>query len=192
MWQKTYRIRLEGSEAAPESVISIWKSSFSDFWPEGNDFYTSLTGIAPGEVAVINLSGPGGVSLSTGIIVIYADDVSFSFMNPEGHMFAGMITFSAYEDEGATEAQVQVLIRANDPLYEIGCRIGVVHKREDQFWHETLRALARHFGVEGEVQQLVTLVDPKIQWSNAGNLWQNAAIRSGLYMPIGWLKRLRS
>ena len=28
-------------------------------------------------------------------MVIYADDESFSFMTPQGHMFAGMITFSA-------------------------------------------------------------------------------------------------
>ena len=34
-----------------------------------------------------------GPKLATGILVIYADDESFTFMTPEGHMFAGMITF---------------------------------------------------------------------------------------------------
>jgi hypothetical protein len=41
--------------------------------------------------------------LSTGVMVIYADDKSFTFMTPEGHMFAGWITFSAMEQDGATE-----------------------------------------------------------------------------------------
>ena len=52
----------------------------------------------PGEVALLNLAVPGGMTLSTGVRVIYADEESFSFMTPEGHMFAGMITFSAYDD----------------------------------------------------------------------------------------------
>jgi len=43
---------------------------------------------------------PGGKGLvSTGVLVIYEDEESFSFMTPEGHIFAGMITFSSYEDE---------------------------------------------------------------------------------------------
>jgi hypothetical protein len=36
------------------------------------------------------------------------------------------------------------------------------------------------------------LVDRRRNWSEAKNLWQNAAIRSGLYMtglPVRWLRR---
>ena len=95
LWQKTYKVRLSGIEITPEEVITAWKANFPKFWPEGNDIYVPLTGIRPGEVGLINLSAPGGMRLSTGIMVIYADDVSFSFISPEGHMFAGMITFSA-------------------------------------------------------------------------------------------------
>ena len=47
--------------------------------------------------------------LSTGVRVIYADDESFSFMTPQGHMFAGMITFSAFDDDGVTVIQIQAL-----------------------------------------------------------------------------------
>ncbi len=125
-------MRLSGSEVTPSEAIGTWKERFADFWPGGNRFYAPLTGIAPGEVALLNLTAPGGMPLSTGVMVIYADDESFTFMTPGGHMFSGWITFSAQQVDGATEAQAQLLIRANDPLYEIGFRLGG-SKAEDKF-----------------------------------------------------------
>lgn len=191
MWQKTYKVRLSGAKASPEEVIQTWKSNFPKFWPEGNRLFVPLTGIKPGEVGVINLSAPGGMKLSTGIMVIYADEVSFSFMTPQGHMFAGMITFSAYEEDGGTVAQVQALIRANDPLYEVSFRLGFGHKAEDVFWKGTLSNLARHFGVETpNLNQQNVLVDSRLQWSEWSNIWQNAGIRSTLYMPVALTKRI--
>ena len=190
MWQKTYWVRLSGSDASPIDTIKVWKERFSEFWPGGNRFYAPLTGIAPGEVALLNVSAPGGMPLSTGVMVLYADDESFTFMTPEGHMFSGWITFSAHEAEGVTVAQAQVLVRANDPLYEIGFRLGGF-KIEDRFWHQTLESLAAGFGVSGNVQQTTTCVDPKLQWSQAKNIWHNAAIRSTLYSTLGPLRRVR-
>ena len=61
MWQKTYRIRLEGMTITPEAVIKDWKAHFPEFWPDGNSFYGPLQGVKPGEVAVLNLSAPGGM-----------------------------------------------------------------------------------------------------------------------------------
>ena len=40
---------------------------------------------------------PGGLKLSTGVLVLYADEESFTLMTPQGHMFAGWITFSAFD-----------------------------------------------------------------------------------------------
>ena len=190
MWQKTYKVRLSGSSAAPQEVIKVWKADFPTFWPKGSNLYIPLRGIQPGEVGVINLTAPGGLKLSTGILVIYADETSFSFMTPEGHMFAGMITFSAYEEDSATVAQVQVLIRANDPIYEMSFRLGFGHQAEDVFWQGTLTNLARRFGVSGHVVQQNVLVDPRVQWKEARNIWQNAGIRSTLYMPVALVRRL--
>ncbi len=197
MWQKTYWVRLPGAAAAPADVIAVWKAEFPNFWPKGNRFYGPLTGIRPGEVAVLNLAGPGGVTapgdtpvIATGIMVIFADDVSFSFMTPEGHILAGLITFSAHTDEGATVAQVQALIRTMDPLYELMFRVGIGHKTEDDFWLATLRSLAARFGVNGLPQLRSALVDPRVQWSEAKNVWQNAAIRTGLYLPVALLKKV--
>ena len=191
MWQKTYWVRLSGTSAGPAEVIGAWKQNFASFWPEGNRFYAPFTGIAPGDVAVLNLSAPGGMTLSTGVMVIYADEESFTFMSPEGHMFSGWITFSAHEREGATVAQTQVLIRANDPLWELVMRV-YGFKKEDEFWMATLRALASHFGVEGQPQMTAACVDPRLQWSQAKNIWYNAALRSTIYAaaaPLRWVQK---
>lgn len=196
LWQKTYKIRLSGAQVTPKEVIKVWKEEFPTFWPKGNNFYGPLTGIKPGEVAVLNLAGPGGITvpgglpvISTGVMVIYADDESFSFMTPEGHMFASIITFSAYDEEG-TVVQIQAMIRASDPFYELGFRLGIVGKSEDEFWHKTLNNLANRFGVSGFVQQNNTIIDPRMQWSEARNIRYNAMLRTGVYLiasPFRWL-----
>ena len=184
LWQKTYRIQLTGSEITPKALIAEWKAHFPEFWPGNNRFFGSLTAIKPGDVAVLNLAGPGGSTISTGILVIYADDESFSFMTPQGHIFAGMNTFSSYVKDGVTVAQIQALVRASDPVYEVGCRLGLAHRQEDDFWHGTLANLSAHGGSPNRsVDQVTECVDPRIQWSEAGNIWHNAAIRTALHMP---------
>ena len=191
LWQKTYRVYLNEIQITPQEVIQSWKTDFPKFWPKGNNLFVPLTGIQPGEVALINLNISGGLKLSTGVMVVYADDVSFSFMTPEGHMFAGMITFSAHEQADASFAQVQALIRASDPLYELAFRLGFGHKSEDTFWEATLKNLARYLGVENPQPVLSSsLIDPRIQWREWGNVWQNAGIRSGLYMPVMLVKKI--
>jgi hypothetical protein len=181
MWQKTYRVDLSGSGQSPTTVIKHWKENFPRFWPERNYFYGPLTGIAPGEVAVLNLSMPGRLKLSTGVLVLYADEESFTLMTPEGHMFAGWITFSAFEEDGGTHAQAQVLMRASDPLYEMGLSLGG-HRAEDRFWEHTLRSLATDLGVrEPEVTIQVVCVDKRRQWGRASNVIKNSGIRTGMY-----------
>jgi hypothetical protein len=126
------------------------------------------------------------------VMVLYADDESFTLMTPQGHMFAGWITFSAAEDGDHTVAQAQVLMRASDPIFEIGLTMGG-HRQEDRFWQHTLNALAAHFGHEGEVDTRVVCVDKKRQWSKWSNVWHSAAIRSTLYTlgaPGRGVKRL--
>lgn len=194
LWQKTYHIPLRNGpdpvEATPEEVVGTWKEKFADFWSMGNRFFNPVAGISPGDVAVLNLAAPGGMQLSTGIMVIYSDDLSFSFMTPQGHIFAGMNTFSAHKEDETTVAQIQLMVRASDPLYELGCRLGVAHKKEDEFWHSTLSNLAGHFGAASEVTQRTDCVDPQVQWSEATNIWHNAAIRTALYMPVHLVRRV--
>jgi hypothetical protein len=191
LWQKSYRIRLENAAVGPHELIRIWKARFPEFWPGNNYFYGSVEAIKAGDVALLNLAGPGGASISTGILVIYADDESFSFMTPQGHIFAGMNTFSAYEEAETTVAEIQVLVRASDPIYELGCRLGIAHRQEDLFWRDTLVNLANAVGAtEDQVEQQTKCVDPRLQWGEAKNVWHNAAIRTMLHRPLRAGRRL--
>jgi hypothetical protein len=177
MWQKNYRMRV-GSQIKPEQAIATWKEHFPEFWPKGNRFAGALTGINPGDVALLDLAIGGGVKLSTGVFVLYADAESFTLMTPQGHMFAGWITFSAERADDETVVQAQVLMRANDPIYELGMMSGG-HKKEDRFWAATMIALGQRLGVEDpKVETTTTCVDSKRQWRNASNIRHNSAVRS--------------
>jgi hypothetical protein len=192
MWQKTYQVRLPAERVSPADLISTWKQRFPEFWPERNLFYAPLTGIAPGEVALIDMTLPGRMKLSTGVMVLYADRESFTLMTPQGHVFAGWITFSATQVDGDTVAQAQVLMRPSDPIYELGATFGG-HRHENRFWEQTMRSLAAHFGHEAEVDTKVVCVDKKRQWRHWKNIWHSAAIRSTLYRlgaPARGLRRL--
>ena len=183
MWQKSYRMKA-GSQIEPEQAIATWKEHFPEFWPKGNRFAGALTGIKPGDVALLDLAIGGGVKLSTGVFVLYADAESFTLMTPQGHMFAGWITFSAEREgsqaDGQTVVQALVLMRANDPLYEIGMTFGG-HRKEDLFWVATLTALGERLGIQNPVVETkTTCVDSKRQWRHASNIWHNSMIRSVL------------
>jgi hypothetical protein len=107
-------------------------------------------------------------------------------------MFTGLITFSADDDEGVVVAQVQALVRASDPVYEMSFRLGFGHKAEDAFWLATLQNLAARFGVNTQARSEVALIDPRMQWSHARNIWHNAAIRTGVYYfgaPFRWARK---
>ena len=179
MWQKTYRMKA-GPAITPEQAIATWKEHFPEFWPKGNRFSGALTGINPGDVALLDLAIGGGVKLSTGVFVLYADAESFTLMTPQGHMFAGWITFSAEREGDETVVQALVLMRANDPLYEVAMTFGG-HRKEDKFWAATLTALGKRLGLpHPEVEDRNVCVDAKRQWRHAGNVWQNSMIRSML------------
>ena len=180
LWQKTYRVCLLGSSASPEQVIATWKAHFPEFQPPRNRFFPSVAGVAPGEVVLINASLQG-MPISTGVLVLYADEVSFTLMTPEGHPESGWITFSAWDEGGCTVCQVQSMARANDPLYELGFVLGGSAAQE-AIWRHVLTSLAAHHGVIGQpVHFQKQCVDRRLQWAQSKNLWQNAAIRSLLY-----------
>ena len=182
MWQKTYQARLPGDEVEVAELISTWKARFPQFWPERNTFYAPLTGISPGEVALLDVTLPGRFKLSTGVMVLYADEESFTLMTPQGHMFAGWITFSARREGDDVVAQAQVLMRASDPIFELGLILGG-HRQEDVFWQRTLVRLADFLGYPGtSVETSVVCVDKKRQWRKWSNIWHSSAIRSTFYM----------
>lgn len=182
MWQKTYEVELRGTSATPQQVIKAWREHFPEFWPKGNQFHAPLTGVKPGDVVPLSLKMPGGMKLLTGILVMYADDESFSYVMPEGGMFGGMITFRSFVREGVTVAEIQALIRGQDPIYEVGLMFGG-HAMEDKQWIHVLHEIGRHFGANDvKPTKSRTVVDKKRQWKHFGNVKHNAAIRSTFYM----------
>jgi len=196
MWQKTFRVHLEGAPAdlTPQAVISTWKAEFPSFWPKGNTFYAPLAGIRPGEVALLSVSAAGPVRLHTGVMVVFADDEAFTLMTPEGHMLAAWITFSAYRAaDGTIVAQAQALERASDPIFELGLSLGG-HRVNNRFWETTLRNVARRLGSSAEPTVEVVCVDRRRQWRHAANVRHNAGFRSALHTataPLRWLRRAR-
>jgi len=175
LWQKTYQVRLEGSEVTPEQVVAVWREDYGSFWPATAKFCAPFSGVTPGEVALIS-DRRGGLQLSTGVLVLYADEVSFTFLCPQGHPFAGMITFSAHEDGDVSVAQVRAIIRAQDPLIELSMPF-YTHRQENKVWQHVLTSLAARLGVQdAQVSTEAVCVDRKRQWRRFGNVRHNAGL----------------
>jgi hypothetical protein len=198
MWQKTYRVRLSGLRVSPQAVMQVWKANFPAFQPAGNHFYPSMAGIRPGEILMINAPLPilpdtlGVIPMTSGVMVLYSDDTTFTVMTPEGFPESGWNTFSTYEEEGCTVAQIQSLARASDPIYEFGFRLMGGSGMQEKTWHYVLRSLAGHYGLEGQVEMHKSCIDPQMQWVQARNIWKNAALRTFGYVlatPFRWVAR---
>jgi len=194
LWQKTYQVRLDGATAAPAEVVRVWKARFPEFQPPENRFYPALAGVEPGQIVLLHAS-MRGLPVDSGLLVLYADDESFAFMTPEGCPEAGWIMCSAFDDdEGVTVVQIQTQGRSNDPLFEFGFRFLGGAKQQEKIWTHVLSELAAAFGVQGQVELRRVCVDPRIHWAKATNVWQNATVRSVLYMttaPVRWVGRGR-
>jgi hypothetical protein len=189
LWQKTYRLTIDKPGLSPQKVVKALKQKLPAFQPPYNRFYPSPRGIAPGEVVAIDSSTPGG-PVSTGVLVLYADDVSFTFMTPQGHPESGWVTFSAFEENGKIIAQIMGLARANDFVYEAAFR-AVGSKMQVNIWKTVLTSLAKYLEIPADVTVEPVCIDKHLQWSQTGNVWYNAQIRTLFYMPFRWLGKSR-
>lgn len=199
MWQKTFKVRLPGVIKTPVEVMAEWKANFPAFLPPEAVFYPSLAGIKPGEVLLIEgkvppLPGlPSFLPVATGVMVLYADEHTFTVMTPEGHPESGWNTFSVYTEDNSLVAQVQSLCRPSDPLYDFFNRFLGSSSQQDAIWVHMLKRLAESYGILGEVNTSKSLIDERVQWSQARNIWKNAAVRTVFYLlgaPVRWARRL--
>ncbi|MEJ2718985.1 MAG: DUF1990 family protein, partial [Deltaproteobacteria bacterium] len=188
LWQKLYTLHIRDSSVTPKEAIAALKENFAAFQPPFNRFFASEAGIGPGEIVLIDSSTPGG-PLSTGVMVVYADERSFTFITPQGHPECGLVSFAADEEDGEVMVQVLGLARAGDPVYEGGFRV-VGAKMQVRIWTHLLRSLAAHLGVPADITVEQTCVDSRMQWSQWGNVRHNAQIRTLMFEPVRRLRAL--
>jgi len=188
LWQKIFRLYIKGSTVAPEEALAALKQNFPAFQPSFNHFFSPPSGIDPGEIVLIDSITPGG-PVSTGVLVLYADEQSFTFACPQGHPESGFVTFSAHEENGNTIIQILGLARANDPIYEAAFRF-VGSKVQGRIWTHVLSSLAAYLGVPARIAVSATCVDNGLRWSQAKNVWYNAQIRTLVQEPLFILTKL--
>ena len=82
-------------------------------------------------------------------------------------------------------------MRANDPLYELAMSLGG-HRKEDQFWVQTMTALAQGLGaLPADVHSRTVCIDRRRQWGNFGHVRHNSMVRSMLHSVTSALDRKR-
>ncbi len=179
LWRKRYWVQLNGVKSSPAEIVRVWRERFGSYWPAGDRFFSPMGRLDPGDVGLIDLEMPAGTHLSGGVVVLDVQPESFTLITPSGHVFAGVITFSVYRSSGVPVVQIEIIFRSSDPLFEIGMR-AFGHERENRFWLEVLRSLARDFGVDAAPAMHAQVLDDRYQWTQVGNLAQNAVIRKQL------------
>lgn len=187
LWQKTYRLYVDDPSISPEMAVRVMKENFPAFQPSCNKFYPSAAGIGAGEIVLIDSMTPGG-PVSTGVMVMYADDNSFTFVTPQGHPEAGWVSFSAHSDRNGTVAQICGLARAGDPIFEAAFRLAG-SKMQIRIWTHVLRSLATFLGVPANVTYDARRIDASMQWNHAWNVKYNAQIITLLNEPFRWFSR---
>ena len=176
MWEKTYFLTIKKPGIRREDVICAIQEHFVEFQLPENSFYPTRKGMAPGEIIFIDSRTPGGI-VSTGVMVLYMDDSSFTFITPQGHPEAGWITLSVDERGDSVYVQIQGLVRSSDPFFEVAFIIAG-SKFQETIWKHVLSSLARYLGVEDNVQMKKYTPSPDLQWSKFQNVWYNSQLRS--------------
>ncbi len=184
LWQKIFRLHISDPAVTPGQAIAALKQNFPGFQASRNRFFPSPAGIRPGEIVLFDSLTPAG-PISTGVMILYADERSFTFIAPQGHPECGMVNFSAYEADGHTVTQILGLARAGDPFYEGGFR-AIGSRLQSRVWTYVLTSLAAYLGIPAIVRTEVRCVDPHVRWGQSRNVWYNAQIRTLMREPF-WL-----
>lgn len=189
LWQKTFQLFIQDSSVAPEKAIALLKKNFPRYQPSFNHFYPSEKGIEAGELVLIDSSTPGG-PVSTGVMVMYADERSFTFNTPQGHPECGFVSFSASEMDGGVIVLIIGLARASDPLYEAAFRIAG-SKIQTRIWKHVLTSLALDLGYPPEITMTQECIDNRIRWREFRNTYYNAQLRTLMNEPRRWFQCLK-
>ena len=136
------------SDMTPQAVIATWKDDFPTFWPKGSGSTLPCPGSrrAKSPFSISRRCPVSPVKLSTGVLVLYADDESFTFMTPEGHTLSAWITFSARRDGDVTSPRPRHW--SDRPTRStISPTCSAATSQNNKFWQATLHNLATTVGV---------------------------------------------
>lgn len=189
LWQKAFQLFIHDTEVVPEEAIQLLKQNFPRYQPSFNHFYPSEKGIEPGEIVLIDSSTPGG-PVSTGVMVMYSDERSFTFNTPRGHPECGFVSFSSAETGDGIVVRIIGLARAGDPFYEAAFRLAG-SKIQTRIWRHVLTSLALDLGFPPEITMHQECIDNRLRWEEVGNVYYNAQIRTLLNEPKRWLASLQ-
>lgn len=176
LWRKRYELVLRSSTWTPEQVLAVWKEEFASFWPRMATFSSPEGPVSAGQSARIHLGVGPLTLLSTGVLVLFEDAGSFTFMTPEGHALAGWITFGVDVVDDTPVASIEVLFRTSDPVFDVLMGLGG-HHVEDWQWRTVLRALGDRVGAQTRAGTVVReCVDRRRQWHRARNVRVNGLL----------------
>jgi anti-anti-sigma factor len=176
LWEKTYTLPIGQSALKLSEINQIMRDRLPEFQPPQNRFYASPKGILPGEVILIDSDTPGGV-VSTGVLVLYGDEESFTLMTPRGHPEAGWVTFTAIAEGERRLMRIRGLASSEDPFYELAFRLAG-SKFQERIWTHVLTSMADYLGIPPAVTLAKRKVSGKTRWENTENIWYNAQLRT--------------
>lgn len=177
LWLKQYTARCVDSPFEPPEIARVLRERLGSAWPPGNSMLLGRDGIIPGAVGSLALAMPGGGRLHTGVRVVHADELSFTFATLEGHMASGWINFSALGGGKAALFAVESLSRTGDPVFDAGFRL-FGHRSQEEFWRTTLERLAQGLGQEVTVATEKVLIDGNLKLGGVLGLAANTILPS--------------
>jgi hypothetical protein len=187
-WRKRYAISLDIAAVTPSQVMEILKRHLVHFAPRGNHAFAPFTRVDERDIATLLSPDSDGARLSTGVTVLASGPVSLALLAPAGHSFSGWIGFVAAQSAASVTIQVELFMRAADPLSELSLEING-HRRDDEFWSKTLGLLSAYFGTDAPVAIEIERLDDHYTWTQASNVLHNPTLRSGVGQvatPVRW------
>ena len=187
-WRKRYAISLDAANVDPSQVMEILIRHLGHFAPRGNHAFAPFTHLDDRDIATLLNPASDGARLSTGATVLASSPVSLALLSPAGHSFSGWIGFVVAQTAGRVTIQVELFMRAADPLSELSLEING-HRRDDEFWSKTLGLLSAYFGVDAPVSIEIQRLDDHYSWTQASNVLHNPTLRSGVGQvatPFRW------
>ena len=184
LWRKTYRIRLDGAAVTPAEVIAVWKQRFASFWPADSRFHSPEPAWCGGLVGPAAARPPASVQRGHDPVrrcgVVHGHDCPRASACRLEHL-QRLRRRRGHGRRGAgPHARRRPAVRAGHD--------GVCSPDGGPPVAADPPQPGRLLWSPGPGQVSESALDRRRQWSKAGNLWYNAAVRSALHTLAAQLR----